>query len=400
MLRRCAVPDDQRCAVVPPGGTVGAQFSHGHAVRRGPRHGLGLALAGRQFTHRVQAGRDAGDTDLRDLAMQRGHEAIPAAAVGQAGTADMPVVGARADELGQHELVQAATRAIGEFLGHGHVGGQVGGQHQPAEAEGGSEALAGRAGVDHVLGRQRLDGTDRLAVVAELTVVVVLDDHSPGVPGPFHRAGPALRRERGPERELVRRGAQNRVGATRLVYRGAVGVDRHQGQVQPGGLHHGAVAGQAVRLGGQSGGTPGPQHLADQREPLSVTRAHDDAVGAGPDAAGAGQVAGQRVPQLRAALRVTVAENLTGRGEQRPAGSGQPGGTGEGGHVRGAGPQVVAQPAWRRGGGWCLVRLRGGPSGHPGTRSPGGGQPALGYQLAVRLGHRVAGDAQVGGQSP
>jgi hypothetical protein len=68
----------------------------------------------------------------------------------------------------------------------GHVTGQVGGQHQPAETEGGSEALAGRAGVDDVLGRQRLDGAEP----AEIPVRLDLERYAAGytrawIPGSY-----------------------------------------------------------------------------------------------------------------------------------------------------------------------------------------------------------------------
>src|ERR1019366_4316792 len=43
---------------------------------------------------------------VRSSAGQHGGEAIPATAVGQLGPADLPVVAARGDELGQGELVK------------------------------------------------------------------------------------------------------------------------------------------------------------------------------------------------------------------------------------------------------------------------------------------------------
>ena len=58
----------------------------------------------RQFEDRVQAGGDPGD--VASLAGQRGGQPVAAAAVGEPGAADLPVVAAGSDELGQDELVQ------------------------------------------------------------------------------------------------------------------------------------------------------------------------------------------------------------------------------------------------------------------------------------------------------
>ena len=196
------------------------------------------------------------------------------------------------------------------------------------------------------------------------------------------------------------RGAQDRVRGTGLVHRGAAAVDGQRDQVQPGRPGGGAQAGQAVLLHGEGAAAAGPEHLAEQGEPLGETGAHHDVARAGPHVPGPGQVTGQGLPQLRVAARVAVAERPGRRREQRPAGGGQPGRTGKGGHVRYPRPQVVTQRAAWRGGSRRLGRDGGRPAGHPGARSALGGQPALGHQLAVGLGHRVAGHAQVRGQGP
>jgi hypothetical protein len=217
-------------------------------VTGGPGDHVGLALPGRQFEQRVQAGRDTGDPHVRGFAAQRGGQPVPPPAVGEPGPAHVPVVGAGRDELGQGQLVERAGLPVGQLLGRGDIVGQVAGQDEPAEAESRGQALAGRAGVDDVIGREALNRADRLAVVAELAVVVVLDHHAPGVTGPLDYPGPAPRRQRHPERELVGRGQQHRAGRADLVHHGAAVVDRQHGQPQAGGRGHGPVAGLPVGL--------------------------------------------------------------------------------------------------------------------------------------------------------
>jgi len=62
------------------------------------------------------------------------------------------------------------------------------------------------ARVDDPAWRQALDGADRLPVVSELPVVVVLDDQTCGVAGPVGEPGPARRIERRAGRVLMCRG--------------------------------------------------------------------------------------------------------------------------------------------------------------------------------------------------
>jgi hypothetical protein len=217
-------------------------------VGAGPGDHVGLTVPGRKFEQRVQAGGDAGDAHARGFPVQRGGQPVPSPAVGEPGPAHVPVVGAGRDELGQGQLVEGAAVPVGQPLRRDDVVDQVAGQHQPPETKSRGQALAGRAGVDDVVGREALHGPDRLAVVAELAVVVVLDDHSPGVAGPLDHPGPPRRRERHPERELVRRGQEHRAGRADLVDHGAAAVHRQHGQPQAGGGGDGPVTRLPVGL--------------------------------------------------------------------------------------------------------------------------------------------------------
>src|ERR1700728_4128056 len=96
--------------------------------------------------------------------------------VSEPGPADVPVVGPGGDELGERELREAAGLRIRQVLGLGYGIDQAGWNYQPAQPHSRRQGLTDGAGVDDVLGGQRLQGANRLAVVAELPVVVVLDD--------------------------------------------------------------------------------------------------------------------------------------------------------------------------------------------------------------------------------
>jgi hypothetical protein len=153
----------------------------------------------------------------------------------------------------------------------------------------------------------------------------------------------------------------------------------------------------AVRLYGDADGTALAQHLAHQAEALGETGAHDDAVRAGEDAARPRQIVRERLAELDSATRVAVAERAPRDRRERPSHRADPGCGRERGQIGHAGPKVVARPP-RRG----RLADRAGTvartSGDPGARALTGGQPALGHQLAVRLGDRVAGQAQVAGE--
>ena len=69
---------------------------------------------------------------------------------------------------------------------------EAAGHDQPAEPQPGRQGLARRTGVDDVLRRQALHGADRLAVVAVLRVVVVLDDQAHRARTPTRPTLPAI----------------------------------------------------------------------------------------------------------------------------------------------------------------------------------------------------------------
>ncbi len=91
---------------------------------------------------------------------------------------------------------------------------------------------------------------------------------------------------------------------------GALFVDRNAERLQPGSGHGGAVARVAVRLERDATGAPGLQSATDEREALGEAGADDEAVGGDVDAAGTGEVLGERVAKLGPPARVGVAEHV------------------------------------------------------------------------------------------
>jgi hypothetical protein len=199
--------------------------------------------------------------------------------VDEPGSADLPVVLAGGDELGEGELAEAAGVAVREGLHGDDVVDERGGKGEPAEPQAGSKGLTCRAGVGDPLRGEGLDGADWLAVVAELAVVVVFDDQPGGGVGPGDDTAAPVRRKRRAERELMCRGQEHGGGVGELVDHGPVAVDRDGNGGQPGGGGDVTVPRLTVNLHGQCPGAAAAQCLADQPEPLGEAGADDDAVG-------------------------------------------------------------------------------------------------------------------------
>jgi len=155
MLGRAAVADHQARPDVAGervfAGTIAFQPIDGHALLAGAGDDGTLEARSGKFEHRMQTGGDPGD--LQALAAEGGGQAVPAAPVGEPGPADLPVVAARGDELGQGQLVECG-RPGGELRGHRVE--QPRRNDQPAEPQAGGQALADRPGVDDTIGRERL----------------------------------------------------------------------------------------------------------------------------------------------------------------------------------------------------------------------------------------------------
>ncbi len=111
---------------------------------------------------------------------------------------------------------------------------------EPAEPQAGREDLAGRAGVDDPVGREALDGADRLPIEPELRVVIVLDHECVASRGPRHEGGPALGRQHGAGRVLVGSGHDHGVdvGVVERVHDKPGVIDGEADQLETRGADH------------------------------------------------------------------------------------------------------------------------------------------------------------------
>ena len=175
---------------------------------RRPGQQLLLARAlGGQAEQGLQAGRDAAyrspGSDRPGHGRQPGDEQVAAAAVAQPAGPDVPVVGMAGDEFRQRELAGHLGEVVVMPLLLGHRPDQVIRQHHPAQPERRAEGLGRGADVGDAPRGHALQRAHRLPVVAELPVVVVLDDQAVRRPRPFGERVPAGRMQGRPGRVLV-----------------------------------------------------------------------------------------------------------------------------------------------------------------------------------------------------
>ena len=118
---------------------------------------------------------------------------VAAAAVDARGAAQVAVVGAALDEVGERDLLERGQPVVEPLARVEQPLAPRLGRDQPAEPQRGRERLGDRPDVDDEVRPQALERADGRAVVAVLGVVVVLDDRSrraarPSAAAP--RAGP------------------------------------------------------------------------------------------------------------------------------------------------------------------------------------------------------------------
>lgn len=173
---------------------------------------------------------------------------------------------------------------------------------------------------------ERVQRADRVPVVAELAVVVVLYEHRAAAGRPFGEPPPTARAEGSAERELVRGSQQRRGGIRehRVVGHRSVGVDRHRRQAQARAGDDPAVFGQPERLGRDCCRAPFPQHAAEQGQPVLEPGAYHDPLRADGDATHPGEVPGEGLTQFGHAARVRVFQCARGGRVEGLARRGQP----------------------------------------------------------------------------
>ena len=274
----------------------------------------------RQRDERVQAGGDA--VHAAPGPAERGDEPVAAPAVGEARAAHVPVVARRALMSSASVSWSSAPRcrsapALAATTASTRCAGST---SQPSRSAG-RERLARRAGVDDVLGGERLHRADRLAVVAELAVVVVLDQQRRRCARPTAppaRGGPG--RARTPSGNWWAGVSSTASVVAEARSTAPVRVDRQRvHRRRPAAATIRAVQRLAVGLDAAIVRTAGVQRRASSASAWVKPAQTTMRSGVDAHAARAGQVAGERRAQLRAAARVAVAERVDGRGVQRAA---------------------------------------------------------------------------------
>ena len=333
----------------------------------------------------MQPGGHALDLEPRE----RGEQCVAAPAVGRTGAAQVAVELAALEEGRERELLEHRRAEVRQPLLLDHGRDEPRRHRSPAEAQRGRERLRDRVHVHDVVGRQALERADRVAVVAVLGVVVVLDHQRAGVARPGGERGAPRRLEHDAGGGLVGRRDEHPVGAGGGD-RGDVDaalVDRHRHELDAAVGDQLARAGVAGILDRDPPRAARAQHAPDHRHRLGDPAADHDPLGRRLHAADAAQVGGERRPQPRVAAGRRVAEVGVGHLAQRAPLRRCPGGAREERQVRRARPQVVARRRGRR-----LGRSRGGDRRawrHARRRASADRQVALGRELPVRLDHHA-----------
>jgi hypothetical protein len=284
------------------------------------------------------------------------------------------------------------------------------GHRSEAEPQRGSERLADSADRHHSVRGEALQRADRLTVVPEFGVVIVLGQYRPSVASPGNQLTASLRRQHRPGRPMVRRGDDDGLdigGGDGLdVDAAVVDPNRHRRYVaQPGGfLDRTVIAGI---LEGDSADSPVGQRTQQQAQTLCEASTDDDLPRADVGCPDPPEIAGQHRPQLRGSGRVAVADRRRRRLPQRLPLSPKPIGAREAGQIRQAGHEVHLEPrrcpreTRRQGGqGWPGGRRSGNGRGDPGRRADLALQIPLTVQLLVALGNQPSGHAECTSQLP
>jgi hypothetical protein len=376
-----------------------AEPLHGHAVLgRGPDQ-IVLGPVG-NVGDDVEPGGDPADLGGGHVVGERLDEPVAPAPVGEPGPADVPVVGTVGDELGEGELVEGAGKGAPGPLDRDEVIDQGRRHDEPGEPEARREALRRRSCVDDLVGREGLHRPDRLPVVPELTVVVVLEHDRPGLGRPSDRVPPASRIENDADRELVGRRQQRRRGIAALVDAGPAFVHRYWSDGEAAALDDVPMEVVPERLHRDRRRARASQPGANQFEPLGEPGANDDPGRVDGDPTGPGEVPGQRVTKLRDAAGIAIAERPIGRHREGASGGGEPLRPGECREVRSARTEVepdrpLVAPTHRR-----RTGLMFGSVGNPRAGTVAGDEPSLGDELGEGIGDGVAPDTELFGECP
>lgn len=216
----------------------------------------------------------------------------------------MAVVRTRLYELRKRQLLQCTRRAVADALCLDHLRHQVLRQYHPPQPQPGCQGIARRAQVYDVFRVEPLQGADRLSVVTEVAVVVVLQNQPARATRPVDRRGPPVGVERYTRREPVGRCQQHGPGPrhpAQVIGPGPGFVHREVRDAQTRFREQPPVHVQCVRLDGHLAHPPLAQHRPHQFQGVHEARGYHDPFRVRVHAAG--QIVGRArcaVPRARA----------------------------------------------------------------------------------------------------
>ena len=321
--------------------------------------------------------------------------------------AQVPAQVAVRGERREHPLARPRRPDAGPVALRHHGGAHGRRRHEPAHAQRRRQQLARGAQVHDDVRAQRGEQRERGDVVAQLAVVVVLDDQEPLGPRPRHQRDPPRRRQPRAERELVRRRAvDGREAGRQGVDDQPVAVHRHREHGEPGAaqrrggplvarLLHGhprparagcrASSATAAVVPPVASTAPGSAARPRCRSRCSTTALRNAGRPTASGTTSGGSSAAARQARRHAARSSAATQGIPARrstGADRACATGRPPGRARR-PGRGRGVGSVARPRART--------RRGRHRHHEGPRAVPPRHPALGEQLVVgRRGHRPA----------
>src|SRR6266540_7158552 len=228
----------------------------------------------------MEAGRLSLPACAREVCGQCGDGRVAAVAVDRPDAAEVTCKGAALDEAGEGELLEQARAHVVLVLLARERFDQTGWRDQPPEPESGCERLAHRTHIDDLVWCQALECPERATVIAELGVVVVLDDEHAAAVCPGRECLAAGAVEGAAARIRVRGSNKSCVCAAvrQCDQIESALVDRDWHRLKPNRLDRAAMPAVARLLDGNASRSRSPERTAQQRQPLREACADHDAV--------------------------------------------------------------------------------------------------------------------------
>jgi len=256
----------------------------------------------------VQAGGDALDPQFGQVLGQRCDQAISPPVVHSASTPDMAIVVPAGQELREGELVESRGEVVKEALCTLRLIDEMCGHDEPAKSQCWSQCFRDGSDLYHVLWRNTLECTHRLSVIAELSVVVILDDQPAVRARPGDHVSAPLPAQDTASWELVCRRDEDSVGVETVDDHPLV-VDRLRHHIKPDCVDALTRRGLRRIFNGDAGGTAPSEHAHDKIDALRGSLDNHDLGRVGDDPARAAEMIGEHLTEDALSARLAVIES-------------------------------------------------------------------------------------------